>query len=184
MFEMNEVIASSSYARGNENNAYKADGVYYLGPGVSPGYAITNFRAHYDPDTALPARTPDRQSFQPRILHGSVALGHDIDCAGNFSNLAVPAICRWAICRKRSVTERDILRSGRPPPCMGGTESAFLSPYLSLDPDASIAFALVSGSSRSRRQASTGFCKCERIVFFVPRSKDQRPGLHWNRCVH
>ena len=48
MFEMNEVIASSSYARGNENNAYSADGVYYLGPGASPGYAITNFRAHYD----------------------------------------------------------------------------------------------------------------------------------------
>jgi outer membrane receptor protein involved in Fe transport len=45
---LNEVIASSSYARGNENNAYTADGVYYLGPGVSPGYAITNFRAHYD----------------------------------------------------------------------------------------------------------------------------------------
>jgi hypothetical protein len=45
MFEMNEVIASSSYARGNENNAYSPDGVYYLGPGVSPGYAITNFRA-------------------------------------------------------------------------------------------------------------------------------------------
>jgi len=48
MFEMNEVIASSAYARGNENNAYAADGVYYLGPGVSPGYAITNFRGHYD----------------------------------------------------------------------------------------------------------------------------------------
>jgi outer membrane receptor protein involved in Fe transport len=48
MLEMNEVVASSSYARGNENNAYTADGVYYLGPGVSPGYAITNFRAHYD----------------------------------------------------------------------------------------------------------------------------------------
>jgi len=48
MFEVNEVIASSSYARGNENNAYTADGVYYLGPGVSPGYAITNCRVHYD----------------------------------------------------------------------------------------------------------------------------------------
>jgi outer membrane receptor protein involved in Fe transport len=47
-FDLNEVIVSSSYARGNENNAYKADGIYYLGPGVSPGYAITNFRAHYD----------------------------------------------------------------------------------------------------------------------------------------
>ncbi len=48
VFDLNEVLVSSSYARGNENNAYKADGVYYLGPGVSPGYAITNFRAHYD----------------------------------------------------------------------------------------------------------------------------------------
>ena len=47
-FDLNEVTISSAYARGNENNAYKADGVYYLGPGVSPGYAITNFRAHYD----------------------------------------------------------------------------------------------------------------------------------------
>lgn len=47
-FEMDEVIASSTYARGNENNAYTADGVYYLGPGVTPGYAITNLRARYD----------------------------------------------------------------------------------------------------------------------------------------
>ncbi len=47
-FDLNEVAVSSAYARGNENNAYRADGVYYLGPGVSPGYAITNFRAHYD----------------------------------------------------------------------------------------------------------------------------------------
>jgi outer membrane receptor protein involved in Fe transport len=47
-FEADEVVDSSSYARGNENNAYTADGVYYLGPGVSPGYAVTNFRAHYD----------------------------------------------------------------------------------------------------------------------------------------
>jgi outer membrane receptor protein involved in Fe transport len=48
LFDLNEVVVSSSYARGNENNAYQADGIYYLGPGVSPGYAITNFRAHYD----------------------------------------------------------------------------------------------------------------------------------------
>lgn len=47
-FDLDEVVMSSSYARGNENNAYQADGVYYQGPGVSPGYAITNFRARYD----------------------------------------------------------------------------------------------------------------------------------------
>jgi outer membrane receptor protein involved in Fe transport len=48
VFDLTEVAVSSSYARGNENNAYKADGIYYLGPGVTPGYAVTNFRAHYD----------------------------------------------------------------------------------------------------------------------------------------
>jgi len=48
VFDLNEVAVSSSYARGNENNAYQAAGVYYLGPGVSPGYAVTNLRVHYD----------------------------------------------------------------------------------------------------------------------------------------
>jgi len=48
IFDLSEVAVSSSYARGNENNAYKADGVYYQGPGVSPGYGVTNFLAHYD----------------------------------------------------------------------------------------------------------------------------------------
>jgi outer membrane receptor protein involved in Fe transport len=48
VFDFNEAAVSSSYARGNENNAYQADGTYYLGPGVSPGYAVTNIRAHYD----------------------------------------------------------------------------------------------------------------------------------------
>jgi outer membrane receptor protein involved in Fe transport len=47
-FDLSEVAVSSSYARGNENNAYKADGLYYLGPGVCPGYGVTNFLAHYD----------------------------------------------------------------------------------------------------------------------------------------
>jgi len=48
MIDLDEVIASSEYARGNENNAYRPDGVYYLGSGIVPGYAITNVGAHYD----------------------------------------------------------------------------------------------------------------------------------------
>ena len=47
-FDFGLVANSSSYVRGNENNAYQPDGVYYLGPGVTPGYAIINFNAHYD----------------------------------------------------------------------------------------------------------------------------------------
>jgi outer membrane receptor protein involved in Fe transport len=48
MLDLGMVANSSAYARGNENNAYRPDGVYYLGPGVSPGYAVVNFAAHYD----------------------------------------------------------------------------------------------------------------------------------------
>lgn len=38
---------SSSYARGNENNAHEPDGTYYLAAGTSPGYAVANLDARY-----------------------------------------------------------------------------------------------------------------------------------------
>jgi len=41
------IAVSSSYARGNENNLHTADGVYYLGSGTSPGYAVVNLGARY-----------------------------------------------------------------------------------------------------------------------------------------
>lgn len=42
------VAASSSYARGNENNLYRPDGKYYLGSGIAPGYAVFHGGAHYE----------------------------------------------------------------------------------------------------------------------------------------
>jgi outer membrane receptor protein involved in Fe transport len=41
------VAISSSYARGNENNLHQADGVYYFGPGTTPGYGLVNLGARY-----------------------------------------------------------------------------------------------------------------------------------------
>ena len=41
------VALSGSYARGNENNLHRLDGLYYLGPGTSPGYAVINAGARY-----------------------------------------------------------------------------------------------------------------------------------------
>ena len=41
------VAVSSSYARGNENNLHQADGEYYLGSGISPGYVVSNLGARY-----------------------------------------------------------------------------------------------------------------------------------------
>jgi outer membrane receptor protein involved in Fe transport len=38
---------SSSLARGNENNAHEADGVYYLGPGRTGGYSVMGLAGRY-----------------------------------------------------------------------------------------------------------------------------------------
>ncbi len=47
------VSASSSYARGNENNAHQPDGTYYLGDGATPGYAVVNLGARYQLTTRV-----------------------------------------------------------------------------------------------------------------------------------
>ncbi len=41
------VATSSSFARGNENNLHQPIGPVYLGPGVSPGYAVLHAGARY-----------------------------------------------------------------------------------------------------------------------------------------
>jgi len=46
---INIVGFSSMYARGNENNAHQADGKYYIGPGKTPGYVVTNLGIRFNP---------------------------------------------------------------------------------------------------------------------------------------
>jgi outer membrane receptor protein involved in Fe transport len=45
--DLDFIAVSSSYARGNENNQSQPDGIYYLGPGTSPGYGVVNLSARY-----------------------------------------------------------------------------------------------------------------------------------------
>jgi outer membrane receptor protein involved in Fe transport len=45
--DLDWVAVSTSYARGNENNQSRADGVYYLGPGTSPGYGVVSLAVRY-----------------------------------------------------------------------------------------------------------------------------------------
>jgi outer membrane receptor protein involved in Fe transport len=45
--DLDFIAVSSSYARGNENNQSHPDGIYYLGPGTSPGYGVVNLGARY-----------------------------------------------------------------------------------------------------------------------------------------
>jgi outer membrane receptor protein involved in Fe transport len=44
---------SGMFARGNENNRHEADGVYYLGPGKSAGFATVDFDAEWRPQPWL-----------------------------------------------------------------------------------------------------------------------------------
>lgn len=90
VFEMNEVIASSSYARGNENNAYKADGRYYQGPGVSPGYAITNFRAHYDLTRRLQLAAQIDNLFNHKYYTAAWLSGTTLTAQGAFQTMPFP----------------------------------------------------------------------------------------------
>ena len=45
--DLDVAAVSASYARGNENNLSQPDGLYYLGPGTSPGYGVVNFGSRY-----------------------------------------------------------------------------------------------------------------------------------------
>ncbi len=91
VFDFNEVAVSSSYARGNENNAYKADGVYYLGPGVSPGYAVTNFRAHYDLTKRLQLAVQIDNLFDRHYYTGAQLANTGFTPQGTFLNRPYPA---------------------------------------------------------------------------------------------
>lgn len=90
VFDLNEVIVSSSYARGNENNAYKADGVYYLGPGVSPGYAVTNFRAHYDLTRHLQLALQVDNLFNHKYFTSAWISNTELNAQGAIQSLPFP----------------------------------------------------------------------------------------------
>jgi outer membrane receptor protein involved in Fe transport len=90
--DMNLISTSSSFARGNENNAHEPDGLSYLGPGVVPGYAIVNLGARYQikPRVGLLLQINnlfDRR-YQTAAQLGSVAF----TSTGVFSARPLPAV--------------------------------------------------------------------------------------------
>lgn len=62
-----DILASSGvYARGNENNAHQPDGVFYLGPGKTKGYAVVNAGADWRPLPALKLFVQVRNVFDAK----------------------------------------------------------------------------------------------------------------------
>lgn len=82
---------SSSYARGNENNEHAADGVYYLGPGKSGGYAIFNLGARYQWNRRLQLFAQINNLFDRRYYSGAQLGPTGFTSTGNFVARPLPA---------------------------------------------------------------------------------------------
>jgi outer membrane receptor protein involved in Fe transport len=83
---------SNSYARGNENNQHQADGVYYLGPGTVPGYAVVNLGARYQVHRHLQVFAEINNLFD-RTYYSAAQLGPTgFTADGNFIARPLPAI--------------------------------------------------------------------------------------------
>lgn len=81
----------SSFARGNENNQHRPDGVYYLGSGRNPGYAVLNLSADYRP-TPKWALFAQINNVLDRKYSSAAQLGATaFDANGNFLARPFPA---------------------------------------------------------------------------------------------
>ncbi len=75
---------SSSLARGNENGQHAPDGIYYLGQGHSPGYAVVNLGVAYRPSEALKFFLQVNNAFDRRYSTAAQLGATGFDDNGNF----------------------------------------------------------------------------------------------------
>ncbi len=75
---------SGTIARGNENGQHQPDGVYYLGPGSAPGYAIFNLGLDYRPTAALKLFVQVNNLFDTKYYTAAQLGPTGFDDSGNF----------------------------------------------------------------------------------------------------
>jgi outer membrane receptor protein involved in Fe transport len=88
---LNVVAVGGSFARGNENNADRPDGVRYLGAGRSPGYAVVNLGARQRVDRSVTLIAQVDNLFDRRYSTGSLLGASGFDASGNFVARPLPA---------------------------------------------------------------------------------------------
>lgn len=80
-----------SFARGNENNQDRPDGVYYLGPGYSPGYGVIHLGAHYQIRKQVQFSVQIDNLLDHRYYTAAQLALTPFDNAGNFVAQPFPA---------------------------------------------------------------------------------------------
>lgn len=87
------VIAnSSSFARGNENNAHQPDNRLFLGPGASPGYGIVNLGGRYQLHPKLAFFANVNNLFDKRYYSAAQLGPTGFADNGNFIARPLPAV--------------------------------------------------------------------------------------------
>lgn len=83
-FNLNMVVVSGVYARGNENNLHQPDGVYFLGPGKTDGYALFNLGVEVRPVKALTLFATVRNLFDKQYATAAQLGPTAFDANGTF----------------------------------------------------------------------------------------------------
>ncbi len=107
-----------SFARGNENNLDKPDGVYYLGPGFSPGFGVTNIGAHYQAHKHMQLFAQIDNLFNHRYYTAAQLNTTPFDNAGNF-------IARPFASNTDAVRNSTFYSPGAPRGAFGGMKITF-----------------------------------------------------------
>jgi outer membrane receptor protein involved in Fe transport len=83
---------TKSFARGNENNRHQPDGVYYLGPGTSPGYAVFDLGSRYQVHRHLQLFAQVNNLFNRKYYTAALLGPTGFTDTGNFIARPFPAI--------------------------------------------------------------------------------------------
>ena len=82
--DLDMTASSGVYARGNENNAHRPDGVYYLGPGRTAGYALLNAGLELRPGKGVRFFVQVSNLFDKRYATAAQLAATEFDAQGNF----------------------------------------------------------------------------------------------------
>jgi outer membrane receptor protein involved in Fe transport len=83
---------TKSFARGNENNQHQPDGLYYLGSGTSPGYAIFDLGSRYQVHRRLQLFAQVNNLFNQRYYSAAQLGPTGFTATGNFIARPFPAV--------------------------------------------------------------------------------------------
>ncbi len=101
---------SGSIARGNDNAQHQPDGVYYLGPGRTAGYAVFNLGADYRPAPGLKFFAQINNLFDTKYSNAAQLGVTALQRRGQFRGAPVS---HAGDRRRAAARARDLLRARR-----------------------------------------------------------------------